>query len=251
MRCTCLPAPTQFTLICEQLNKHGPFSCVALAANKFSCDHWLELTTEIPLRARELHFTIRMTGYHWKFRQTINDELNDDQKKWAKNVVATIDRTFTSAVSVLFTTKEQINSSALYGCVRPFLAAFQNPNGRSTVRCLQFNFEGLPLPWADPPRRTTTPPLNLRAHGADTLWFIWPSEPSTTTPIESNGFCDFLDALGNVAIHFKIEKDPDPQYTRLQLHRQRCKRKQGETAPPMDSGPATFWAKIQRTATSE
>ena len=236
-------------MICERLNRHGPFACAALSADGDGVDCWTDLTTAAPLRARELHLTVHMTGTHWTSAPTINMATSAEQQRWATNQVATIDRTFTTAVTLLFTTaKHYITDgaySALYGCAGPFLAALQNPGGRSSVRCLQFNFEGLPLPWGDAPR---APPPDFRAHGADTLWFVWPSMLRPTKRIEPNGFGDFLDALGNGTVHVRIENDPDQTYTRTQLRRSRHRRTSGAGAPSGGEGPAQFWTNVHAAA---
>ena len=250
---TCLPQVTHFTLLCERLNKLGPFPCMALSADTDGAQSWVELTTSVPIRTRELHLTVNLTGSHWKVGQSINEPLTAEQQELARNLVSPIDRAFTTSVNLFFIPIYQWGAhrlySALYGCARPFLHAFQtdrNMRPRSTVRCLQFNFKNLPLPWSDPPRTTTDPPLDLRAHGAETIWFVWSTTPAKTKKLEPNGFCEFLDALGSATVHLRITNDPDKAYTRTQLERQRCKPKIRPT-PSGDNGPHQFWTTIRAT----
>ena len=177
-------------------------------------DNWSGLTVAAPLRARDLHLTVRRT------------HLNV-LAPWAPPLVSLIDRTVTDAVTLLFTTvqTETERCSALYECAQPVLRALRDAGGLS-LRCLQFNFAGLPLPWGDPPH----PQLDLSGHGADTLWFVWPSTPVPTKRVDPHGFCDFLDALGGANVHVHIENDPDRAYTQAQLGRPECKRKRAPTA---------------------
>ena len=72
--------------------------------------------------------------------------------------------------------------------------------------------------------------MDLREHGADAVWFVWRSFPPPAKRQSPNGFCDFLDALGDATVRVRIANDPDPHYTRAQLEQPACKRKRADAA---------------------